>query len=126
VPLLVLYGPKSAERRGGTLAMNFRDAQGRLIDHRTVEELANRRRISLRTGCFCNPGAGELALGLTRDEMVSCFRHAGDTEDSMTYEDFRHCIHHEGTGAVRVSLGMVSSFADAEAFLRLAEDFLED
>jgi molybdenum cofactor sulfurtransferase len=123
VPLLVLYGPKNAERRGGTLALNFRDAQGRLIDHRIVEALANRRRISLRTGCFCNPGAGELALGLTRDELVSCFRRAGD---AMTYEDFRHCIHHEGTGAVRVSLGMVSNFADAEAFLRLAEDFLED
>ncbi len=123
IPLVALYGPKTAERRGGTLALNFRDAQGRLIDHRTVEELANRRRISLRTGCFCNPGAGELALGLTRDEIVTCFR---NSQDVMTYEDFRHCIHHEGTGAVRISLGLASNAADAEAFVRFAEDFLEE
>jgi hypothetical protein len=57
------------------------------------------------------------------EEMVTCFRRAAD---SMTYEDFRHCIHHEGTGAVRVSLGLASNLADVETFLRLAEDFLED
>jgi hypothetical protein len=31
------------------------------------------RRISLRTGCFCNPGAGEAALGLDREEIERCF-----------------------------------------------------
>ncbi len=123
VPLLALYGPKTADRRGGTLAFNFRDARGQLVDHRLVEEVANHRRISLRTGCFCNPGAGELALGLGRDELVTCFRKAADV---MTYEDFRHCIHHEGTGAVRVSLGLASNLADVETFLRFAEDFVED
>jgi molybdenum cofactor sulfurtransferase len=123
VPLLALYGPKTADRRGGTLAFNFRDARGHLVDHRLVEEVAGHRRISLRTGCFCNPGAGELALGLGRDELVTCFREAADV---MTYEDFRHCIHHEGTGAVRVSLGLASNLADVETFLRLAEDFVED
>jgi selenocysteine lyase/cysteine desulfurase len=123
VPLLALYGPKTADRRGGTLAFNFRDARGQLVDHRQVEEVANHRRISLRTGCFCNPGAGELALGLGRDELVTCFRKAADV---MTYEDFRHCIHHEGTGAVRISLGLASNLADVETFLRFAEDFVED
>ncbi len=123
VPLLALYGPKTLLMRGGTLAFNFRDALGQLIDHRTVEDLANQRRISLRTGCFCNPGAGELALGLTREELVSCFQ---GSSDGLTYEEFRHCVHHEGTGAVRVSLGLASNFADAETFLRFAEDFLED
>jgi molybdenum cofactor sulfurtransferase len=123
VPLVLLYGPRTADRRGGSLALNFRDAGGRLIDHQVVESLANRRRISLRTGCFCNPGAGELALGLTRDELVTCFRRSRDV---MTYEDFRHCIHHEGTGAVRISLGLASNAADAEAFLSFAEDFLEE
>ncbi|HEX3530251.1 MAG TPA: hypothetical protein VH988_24585 [Thermoanaerobaculia bacterium] len=44
----------------------------------------------------------------------------------MTYEDFRHCIHHEGTGAVRVSLGLASNFADVETFLRFAAGFVED
>jgi selenocysteine lyase/cysteine desulfurase len=123
VPLVAFYGPRTDEKRGGTVAFNLRDARSRLIDHQTVEESANRHRISLRTGCFCNPGAGELALGLTRSELLTCFRRSGA---AMTYEDFRHCIHHEGTGAVRVSLGLASNFADVEAFLRFAEGFVED
>ncbi|HEX6900373.1 MAG TPA: aminotransferase class V-fold PLP-dependent enzyme [Thermoanaerobaculia bacterium] len=123
VPLIDLYGPRTMWNRGGTVAFNFRDARGRLIDHREVEEVANHRRISLRTGCFCNPGAGELALGITRNELVTCFRGA---KDVLTYEELRNCIHREGTGAVRVSVGMASNFADVEAFLRLAEDFVED
>jgi len=27
--------------------------------------------ISLRTGCFCNPGGGELALGISAEELTS-------------------------------------------------------
>ena len=38
--------------------MNFYDPAGHLLDYRRVEELAGEQRISLRTGCFCNPGAG--------------------------------------------------------------------
>ena len=49
--------------RGGTVTMNFYDPDGHLVDYRRVEELAGARRISLRTGCFCNPGAGETAEG---------------------------------------------------------------
>ena len=38
-----------------------------------VEELANRAGISRRTGCFCNPGAGEAAHGLGVDDMARWF-----------------------------------------------------
>lgn len=79
-----------------------------------------RRRCSLRTGCFCNPGAGELALGLTRGELETCF-----ARSAMTYDDFRLCIDPRRSGAVRVSLGMISNLADVEAFLALAEDFCD-
>ena len=47
---------------------------GLAIDHRIVEQHANAANISLRTGCFCNPGGGEIALGLTGTELSSCFR----------------------------------------------------
>ena len=32
------------------------------MDHRFIEQKATESSISLRTGCFCNPGAGEVAL----------------------------------------------------------------
>ncbi|MBL0077222.1 MAG: aminotransferase class V-fold PLP-dependent enzyme [Rhodocyclaceae bacterium] len=65
-----LYGPANTTMRGGTVTMNFYDPHGHLIDYRRIEELAGEARISLRTGCFCNPGAGETA------EDLSAGRHA--------------------------------------------------
>ncbi len=121
-PLVRLYGPATTEDRGATLAFNLLDAHGRLIDHRRVEEAANRRHISLRTGCFCNPGAGEVALGITRERIATCFERPDAIE---SYERFRDCVDPGGAGAVRISLGLVSSFADAWAAVELARDFLE-
>lgn len=123
-PLVRIYGPTDTHARGATIALNFFDAQGQPIDHRRVEQLANQARISLRTGCFCNPGAGEIALGLERMELAACFNQPGH-EQRLTLEDFRLCIDGKASGAVRVSLGLVSNYDDVEAFIRFAARFLE-
>lgn len=59
-PLVRLYGPASTDGRGSTVTVNLFDPEGQLFDFRDVERAANERQISLRTGCFCNPGAGEV------------------------------------------------------------------
>jgi len=115
-PVLRLYGPAGMEGRGGTLALNFYRADGTAIDHNAIEALATEHNMSLRAGCFCNPGAGEVALDLSRDELLTCFK---GPDSRMTMEEFQQCIHSESTGAVRVSLGLVSNFRDVEAFLEL-------
>ncbi len=122
-PLARIYGPRSDTRRGGTITFNFYDAANRPIDHRDVEARANDAGISLRTGCFCNPGGGEIALGITGSELSSCFRQP-EHETHLTIDDFRLCIDGKSTGAVRVSLGVVSNVADVDAFIRFAESFL--
>jgi selenocysteine lyase/cysteine desulfurase len=53
-----IYGPLTTAARGATVTLNVYDPDGHLVDYRRVEELAGLQRISLRTGCFCNPGAG--------------------------------------------------------------------
>lgn len=116
-PLVQLYGPLTTVDRGGTIAFNLLDPAGDVVDHRTVEARANERRISLRTGCFCNPGAGETALGLAQEELTACF---GAPGHSLSWDDFRRCIDGKSTGAVRISLGLGSTFEDARAFV----DFL--
>ena len=121
-PFVELYGPRGTHGRGGTVTFNFLDARGRIVDHGEIERQAGERRISLRTGCFCNPGAGEMALGLSKSELETCFSR-GDT--TMTYETFRGCIDDKGTGAVRVSFGLVSDFSDAAAFVDFANELLE-
>ena len=120
-PLTQLYGPASMEDRGGTVAFNFYDPDGSVIDHDLIEAAANREMISLRTGCFCNPGAGEMALGISKQEIVSCF---SGSARGMTYDDFRLCIDGKSTGAVRVSAGIVSNFDDVYGFAQFARRFL--
>ena len=117
-----IYGPATTTARGSALTMNFYDPDGHLLDYRRIEELASGQRISIRTGCFCNPGAGEAAEGLTADDM----RAAADEPAGMTLPRFLQFMQHRGgksAGAIRVSLGIVSNFADAWRFLTFAADF---
>ena len=122
-PLARIYGPRSDDRRGGTVTFNFYGADGRHIDHRVVEQRANAANISLRTGCFCNPGGGEIALGITGTELSSCF-HQPEHETHLTIDDFRLCIDGKSTGAVRVSVGLASNLADVDAFIAFATEFV--
>lgn len=122
--LVKVYGPITTEARGGTIAMNLYDPDHQLFDYRFVESLANEVNISLRTGCFCNPGAGELAHNIQREDIIDSFRNA----DRMTFEQYvtvmtRHGDG-EGVGAVRVSVGLASNFADVYRFVRFAQTFL--
>jgi selenocysteine lyase/cysteine desulfurase len=64
-PMVRLYGPADGQARGGTVAFNLLDPRGAVVDERVVARDASAAGISVRTGCFCNPGAGERAFGLT-------------------------------------------------------------
>ncbi|MBA4420934.1 MAG: aminotransferase [Anaerolinea sp.] len=120
-PVVHVYGPVEMNMRGGTIAMNFFDPDGHFVDHLKVEECANHRNISLRTGCFCNPGGGELALGLSAGELTTCFA----LKPRMEYQDFRRCIDDKSTGAVRISLGLVSNFRDVWTMVDFARQFID-
>jgi selenocysteine lyase/cysteine desulfurase len=118
-----IFGPCSTDRRGGTVTFNFYGGDNRAIDHRTVERMANAAGISLRTGCFCNPGGGEIALDIKGTELSSCFRER-EHQSQFTLDDFRLCIDGKSSGAVRVSLGLVSNLTDVERFLDFARGFV--
>ena len=122
-PVVRLYGPTDMKLRGGTVTINVYDSEGEWIDHLLVEQRANQHNISLRTGCFCNPGAGETALDLTKEELLDCFE---QPDVRMTLNEFRQCIDSKSTGAVRISVGLASNFADVSAFLEFLEKFRED
>jgi molybdenum cofactor sulfurtransferase len=124
VPLARIYGPLNTVRRGGAVALNFFDKNDRPIDIRLVERAANSHNISLRTGCFCNPGAGEIALQISRMELAACFSQS-DHVQRLTYDDFRTCIDDKASGAVRISVGMVSNFEDLQTLVKFAEGLVE-
>jgi selenocysteine lyase/cysteine desulfurase len=118
-PAVTIYGPRRWERRGATIALNFLHPDGRVVDERLVDRRALAQGISLRTGCFCNPGSGEVALELSED-VVS--RDALGGED-LIVDDYIDAMGLASGGAVRISLGLPSNFADAYAFLTFAEGF---
>jgi selenocysteine lyase/cysteine desulfurase len=122
-PLVRIYGPVAMQARGGAVTVNFYDKDGDALDHRFIEQKANEVNISLRTGCFCNPGAGEVALGISRLELDVCFTRP-EHEDRLTVDDFRHCIDGKSSGAVRISVGMVTNFNDIQTFLAFARGLL--
>jgi len=124
-PLVRLYGPAATARRGGTVALNFLDPAGRVVDERAVGRDASAAGISLRTGCFCNPGAGERAFGLTREVLRSRRLRAGGAS-MATVDDYLAMTGLPTGGAVRVSLGVASTLADVEAFLDFAEQSYRD
>ncbi len=123
-PLVRLYGPSETEARGGTITVNFYDRDGQAMDHLGIEQRAGAANISLRTGCFCNPGGGEMALGISGTELSACFHQPGH-ESRLTLDDFRLCIDGKSSGAVRISLGIASNFADVEHLLQFAAGLLE-
>lgn len=118
--LLEIYGPKNGENRGGTLAMNFYDSFGRLHDFIKIEQAAFEKNISLRTGCFCNPGIDETNHQLKTEKLRAYFKQEGA-------KDYFNLIEFMGQkrGAVRVSIGYISNFKDMRVFLDFCRGFLD-
>jgi molybdenum cofactor sulfurtransferase len=120
-PVVQLYGPANTHLRGGTVQVNFFDPDGRMIDCNDVEQLANKARISLRAGCHCNPGAREVALGFTREDLAGCF----SDKDGLAFEQFLQVIDGKTTGALRASIGLASTFADVYTYAEFARTFVD-
>jgi molybdenum cofactor sulfurtransferase len=117
-PAIRLYGPTGWDRRGATIAFNFLHPDGRAVDERFVDRVAAAHNISIRTGCFCNPGAGEAAFSLSKQRLTE-----EQFEDGMTLDDYIGRVGMPTGGAVRVSLGLATNFADVHRFMTFATEF---
>ena len=118
-PAIRIYGPDTWDRRGGTIAFNFLLPDGRVVDERFVDRVAAAHEISLRTGCFCNPGAGEAAFAITPERLAEPFA------PGMVLDDYLARVGMPTGGAVRVSLGIASNVADLDRFMAFAAAFAD-
>jgi selenocysteine lyase/cysteine desulfurase len=122
-PLVKVFGPADTDRRGATVALYLLDRDGAPYDVYDVEAAAAGERISVRSGCFCNPGDGEVAHRISRGDMEHCFT---DPAAAVSLMQCQRAIA-DATGKVpntiRVSLGLVSDFADVYRFLSFAESY---
>jgi len=119
-PAATIYGPRESTKRGATVAFNFLHPDGRVVDERYVDRVARRHNISLRTGCFCNPGAGEVAFTISRETLVG-----GEFGDGTTLDDYIRAIGLPSGGAVRASLGLASNLADISHFAAFSREFVD-
>jgi selenocysteine lyase/cysteine desulfurase len=111
-----IHGPQTTHRRGGTIAFDFLRRDGRLVDVRLVDSRAAEHGVSLRTGCFCNPGSAELVYELPLETLL---RRTGSPSSS----DHLRALGVESGGAVRVSLGVATTFRDVYRFMHFASTF---
>jgi selenocysteine lyase/cysteine desulfurase len=125
-PMARVYGPQTGLARGGTVALNFLDPDGRVIDERAVSRDSSAAGISLRTGCFCNPGAGEAAFGLSRRDLSDAGRVLSRRRITGAVDEYLSLVGLPTGGAVRVSLGIASTIDDVDAFLDFAERTYRD
>lgn len=120
-PAVRLYGPSTTKDRGGTISFNLLDAAGRVVPYGLVERAAADVGISLRGGCFCNPGAAERALELPRETSVRCFESIPRGEFSL--RKLADCLGPDAAvGALRISVGIPTTDADLDRF----EDFMKE
>jgi selenocysteine lyase/cysteine desulfurase len=120
-PMIRIYGPTDTRLRGGTVPFNFLDAAGRVVDERLVAIESAAARISLRTGCFCNPGAGENAFGLDQTALRPLRRFP-----TTSVHDYARLVGLPSAGAIRVSFGLASTAADVDRFFAFAETTYRD
>jgi selenocysteine lyase/cysteine desulfurase len=121
-PVIEMYGPLTTEHRGGTVSFNIMTPEGKEVESSLVERLANEHNISLRTGCFCNPGAAEAAFHYSQIEAYQCFD--GIDPVKFTLQQFATCMN-SPVGAVRVSVGIATNDSDIRKLMEFMETFVD-
>jgi selenocysteine lyase/cysteine desulfurase len=111
LPHVRVYGPRDMRDRGGIVTFNVRD-----VPYAEVESRAREAGVSVRGGCFCNPGASEAAFEL---DPAECLDTLGD---AFTIERFAACIGRD-VGAIRVSPGLASNEADIARMIEVVAQF---
>ena len=122
--LVTLLGPQDVTDRGGTISFTLQDIDGRPHDIRRVCGMAATDGIGLRSGFFCNPGAGEAAFRLTADLLKPIFARCPDCTFDQLRADVRAATGND-IGALRASFGIASDFSDAWRLGHFIERFID-
>jgi selenocysteine lyase/cysteine desulfurase len=124
-PAVRVYGPRNAISRGGTIAFNVLRTNGSAVPFADVVDRAREAGVSLRGGCFCNPGASEAAFGFESEATRACLRIAA--EDGFSIDRFSDCLGPGvAVGAVRASFGIATNTRDIDRAIDVIASFVRD
>ncbi|KAL4161092.1 hypothetical protein PRNP1_001648 [Phytophthora ramorum] len=117
-PICEIYANDNRiKQQGPTVACNFLRSDGSYVGYSEVHKLAEIHNIHLRTGCFCNPGACQHYLGLRESDLMSNIAAGHICGDDIDV------VNGLPTGAIRLSLGYMTTFEDVEAFVEFASKY---
>eukprot|EP00658_Telonema_sp_P-2_P073518 TRINITY_DN625_c0_g1_i3.p1 TRINITY_DN625_c0_g1~~TRINITY_DN625_c0_g1_i3.p1 ORF type:complete len:512 (+),score=91.94 TRINITY_DN625_c0_g1_i3:187-1722(+) len=120
VSVIKVYGPRTTECRGSSVAFNVFDMHGVQFEDTVVEGLAHVKRISLRSGCHCNPGAREAALEMGKADLEGAYE-GWSCEKQVAIDKFvgRASM----AGIVRASVGISTTFEDVFVLMQFLKGF---
>ncbi|WP_313316461.1 aminotransferase class V-fold PLP-dependent enzyme [Stenotrophomonas sp.] len=116
-----IYGAPGLPK-GATLMLNFFDCYNAVMPHALVRRAAESFGISVRNGCFCNLGAVQQATYTTAGAEHCELDKGEKVLDCRTFDE--KILGKGDCGAVRVSFGLGSNFADAYRFYLFARCLL--
>jgi selenocysteine lyase/cysteine desulfurase len=119
-PMTTVYGARDNGDRGATVAFNVIDRDGVVVPYSVIEARARGARVSVRGGCFCNPGASEAAFGFPAELTPRCL--AATRAHGWSIPRFAECMRGYAVGAVRASFGIPSVQADVDRLIRVIEE----
>lgn len=131
LPLIQLFGSTDFNQKGGTFFFNMQHKDGSCFPFEDIETLANQHNISIRSGCFCNPGIDETHNCITNEELSKYYtsrRNQGDfLEKRTTLQMFHDMSVYFGKmrGAIRVSLGWATVKKDLDYLIDFLKTFEE-
>jgi len=118
-PVVKIYGEHERDDpalQGGILAFNLLNPDGSYIGYTEIGKLAAEEGFMLRAGCSCNPGSCHNYLGLSEELVISTSMQRTSCGDEMDNVDGIPL------GAVRVSLGYITTLEDVDAFVEFVRD----
>ena len=122
--LVLLCGAVVISGCGGTVAFNVLDPRGDVVPYQEIEARARAAGISVRGGCFCNPGASEAAFRFVAERAARCIDET--RREGWRVSEFARRMKEYGgadaVGAIRVSVGVPTSARDVERLVALLTD----
>ena len=117
--LVQIFGPKDHQNVGGTIILGFYNKDGKRYEFEQIEEMANQHHISLRSGCFCNPGIDETNNCLTDNELATYY----SSHESGDYKDMIKFLG-KMRGATRISVGIATTQKDIDILMNFMNELL--
>eukprot|EP01029_Cantina_marsupialis_P014495 TRINITY_DN3193_c0_g1_i2.p1 TRINITY_DN3193_c0_g1~~TRINITY_DN3193_c0_g1_i2.p1 ORF type:complete len:179 (+),score=48.46 TRINITY_DN3193_c0_g1_i2:179-715(+) len=120
-PLAEVFGKhfSDSDHQGSIVSFTLKKADGSPIGYYDFQHDSAKKNIHIRTGCHCNPGACYGYLGIADSRVQELAKLKNSCSDEMDMVDGKPL------GAIRASIGYLTSFNDIQMLIEYIESYLE-